>query len=114
MQGEIGCCILLLLVPKIVLSLFNLRCGSFLSSTKQNISDTRDGHHLHKHCVAVLVVCTGGIVYIRLCGWVWMALVAYCAYINVWRYVVVHVQMCTCVPSVVDGVGAGVFRCVLA
>ena len=29
-----------------------------------------------------------------------------CAYINAWRYVVVHVQMCTCVPSVVDGVGA--------
>ena len=53
----------------------------FLSSPKQNISDTRDGHHLHKHCVAVLVVCSGGIVYIRLCGWVWMVLVAYCAYI---------------------------------
>ena len=46
----------------------------FLSSTKQNISDTRDGHHLHKHCVAALVVCSGGIVYIRLCGWVWMVL----------------------------------------
>ena len=84
----------------------------------KNISDTRDGHHLHKHCVAVLVVCGGGgIVYIRLCGWVcsvFVVMVAYCAYINVWRYVVVHVQMCTCVPSVVDGVGAGVCRCVLA
>ena len=56
----------------------------FLSSTKQNISDTRDGHHLHKHRVAVSVACGGGgIVYIRLCGWVWMVLVAYCAYIFV-------------------------------
>ena len=34
----------------------------------KSISDTRDGHHLHKHCVAVLVACGGGgIVYIRLC-----------------------------------------------
>ena len=88
----------------------------FLSSTKQNISDTRDDHHLHKHRVAVLVACGGGggIVYIRLCGWVWMVLVAYCAYINVWRYVVVHVRMYTWLRSVQDGGGAGVCGCMLA
>ena len=49
------------------------------------------------------------------CGWnswacsVFVVLVVYCAYINVWRYVVVHVRMYTCVPTVEDCVGAGVW-----
>ena len=45
---------------------------------------------------------------------VFVVLVAYYAYINVWRYVVVHVRMCTWLQSVEDGGGAGVCGCMLA
>ena len=50
-------------------------------------------------------------------GWVcnvFVVVVSYRAYINVWRYVVINVQIYTCVQSVEDGGGASVCGCVLA
>ena len=47
-------------------------------------------------------------------GSVLAVVVSYCVYINVWRYVEVHIRMHTCVPSVEDGGGAGVCGFVLA
>ena len=51
---------------------------------------------------------------VRVCVCVFVVLVEYYAYIVVWRYVVVHVRMCTCVPSVEDRGGTGVCGYVLA
>ena len=48
------------------------------------------------------------------CVCVFVVLVEYYTYIVVWRYVVVHVRMCTCVPGVEDRGGTGVCGCVLA
>ena len=44
------------------------------------------------------------------CVCVFVVLVEYYAYIVVWRYVVVHVRMCTCVPGVEDR--GGILVCV--
>ena len=52
----LGCCILLVIVPKMVLTLCNLHWWCCFPVPTSTITDEHMGMHCHLHCVAVVVV----------------------------------------------------------